>query len=122
MSKKKFQERKQKPKQSEGKSLRSAVLNFFDESPGASYSFKQVARHIGEKNKAINDQLFKLLEELESSGKIEQLADGSYVSTRKIETIEGLVDHVNPKFAYINTGEEHDVYVRTADLNTAMHG
>ncbi len=122
MSKKKFQERKQKKQQSEGKSLRSAVLNFFDESPGASYSFKQVARQVGQKNKVINDQLFKILEELESSQKIQQLADGSYASTRKADTIEGMVDHVNPKFAYINTGEENDIYVRTHDLNTAMHG
>src|SRR6185436_18666487 len=104
MSKKKFQERKQKKQQSEGKSLRSAVLNFFDESPGASYSFKQVARQVGQKNKVINDQLFKILEELESSQKILQLADGTYASTRKAQTTEGIVDHVNPKFAYINTG------------------
>ncbi len=122
MSKKKFQERKQKKQQSEGKSLRSAVLNFFDESPGASYGFKQVARHVGQKNKTSNNQLFKILEELESSQKIVQLADGSYASTRKAEMIEGVVDHVNPKFAYINTGGESDIYVRTNDLNNAMHG
>lgn len=122
MSKKKFQERKHKQKQSEGQSLRNAVLNFFDDSPGASFSFKQLARQIGPKNKALNNQLFDTLEELEKSGKIQQLPDGTYSSTRKPQTLEGVVDHVNPKFAYVNVGDENDVYVRTHDLNTAMHG
>jgi ribonuclease R len=59
---------------------------------------------------------------LEEAGKIRQLADGSYSSTRKIETVEGVVDHVNPRFAYVNTGSEEDIYVRTQDLATALHG
>jgi ribonuclease R len=34
------------------------------------------------------------------------------------------VDHVNPRFAYIVSGVEgkKDIYVKTADLNTALHG
>ena len=32
------------------------------------------------------------------------------------------MDHVNPKFAYINTGSEQDIYVRDRDLGTALHG
>lgn len=38
--------------------------------------------------------------------------------------VEGVVDHVNPRFAYINTGIEgkKDIYVRTNDLRTALHG
>ena len=122
MSKKKFKEHKEKKQKKEGKSLRQAVLSFFDESPGASFSFKQLAREVGPKNKAVNKQLFDLLEELETAGKIRQLPDGSYGSTRKVETIEGIVDHVNPRFAYINTGTDNDIYVRERDLATALHG
>ena len=122
MSKKKFKEHKQKKQKEEHKSLRKAVIAFFDESPGASFDFKQLARRIGPRNKAVNKELFQLLEELEESGKIRQLADGSFASTKKINTIEGIVDHVNPRFAYINTGGEQDIYVRTRDLETALHG
>ncbi len=122
MSKKKFKEHKKKKQKEEGKSLRHAVLSFFNESPGASFNFKQVAGEIGPKNKTVNQQLFALLEELEESGKIRQLADGSYTSTKKIDTLEGVVDHVNPRFAYVNTGAEQDIYVRTRDLETALHG
>ncbi len=102
--------------------MRQAILSFFDESPGVSYNFKQLARQIGPKNKAANKDLFTLLDELESAGKIRQLADGSFASTKKSETLEGVVDHVNPRFAYINTGGDTDVYVRDRDLGTALHG
>lgn len=122
MSKKKFKERKQKKQKEEVKSLRKTVLSFFDESPGQSFDFKQLARQIGRKDKDLNKELFRLLDELEDDGKIRRLADGSYGSTRKVETLEGVVDHVNPKFAYINTGAENDIYVRTRDLGTALHG
>ncbi|MEJ0055192.1 MAG: ribonuclease R [Bacteroidota bacterium] len=122
MSKKKFKEQKQKKQKKESTSLRQVILSFFDESPGVSYNFKQLARQIGPKNKAANKDLFTLLDELESAGKIQQLADGSFASTRKIETLEGVVDHVNPRFAYINTGGDTDVYVRDRDLGTALHG
>ena len=119
---KKNKEHKKKKHKGEGKSLRQAVLSFFDESPGASFNFKQLARQLGPKNKAGNQQLFTLLDELEEAGKLIQLADGSYASTKKTKTTEGVVDHVNPRFAYINTGDETDIYVRERDLGTALHG
>src|SRR5437870_119760 len=38
--------------------------------------------------------------------------------------LEGTVDHVHPRFAYIVTGIEgqKDIYVKTHDLHTALHG
>src|SRR5436189_6149341 len=99
MSKKKFKEVKRNKEKGESKSLRQAVLSFFDQSPGVSFNFKQLARQVGPKNKAVNQQLFEVLEELESAGKLTQLPDGTYASTRKTKTIEGVVDPVTPRFA-----------------------
>ena len=62
MSKKKFKERKQKKQKEEVKSLRKTVLFFFDESPGQSFDFKQLARQIGRKDKGLNKELFRLLD------------------------------------------------------------
>ncbi len=122
MSKKKFKERKEKRHKEEPKSLRKILVSFFEDSPGASFQFKQLVREIGPKNKAENKEIFALLDALEESGKIRQLPDGSYTSTKAVETLQGVVDHVNPRFAYINTGAENDIYVRTQDLATALHG
>lgn len=122
MSKRKFQERKEKKNKEQSHSLRRVLLTVFDESAGASFHFKDLVRTLGAKNKAENREVFRLLDELENAGKIRRLADGSYASTRKVETLEGVVDHVNPRFAYVKTGGEEDIYVRTQDLGTALHG
>lgn len=122
MSKKKFKERKEKRHKEVSTSLKKMLLALFDESAGASFQFRQLVRELGAKNKAENKEVFRLLDELEEAGKIKQLADGSYASTKKVATLEGVVDHVNPRFAYINTGAEEDIYVRTQDLGTALHG
>jgi len=97
-------------------------MEFFDDSPGSSFQFKQLVREVGAKNKVQNKEVFELLDSLEESGKIRRLADGSYASNRKVESLEGRVDHVNPRFAYVNTGTEPDIYIRTQDLATALHG
>ena len=122
MSKKKFKERKEKHRREASSGLRKMLISIFDESAGKSFQFRQLVRELGAKNKAENKEVFHLLDELEASGKIRQLADGSFASTRKVDTLEGVVDHVNPRFAYVNVGGEEDVYVRTQDLGTALHG
>lgn len=124
MSKKKFKEKKQKKQKETHTSLFRQVLNLFDENPGRVYDFKQIARKAGAKNKALNQDLFSILGNLEESGKIRQLPHGGYTSTRKTDTITGVVDHVNVRFAYIATGQEgsKDIYVRTQDLANALHG
>lgn len=122
MSKKTFKQRQEKKRKEEGKSLRSAMLRFFDENPGESFQFRELAKALGPKNKALNKELFKLLEQLVDDGKIRQLNDGSYASTREADLLEGVVDHVNPRFAYINTGSGTDIYVKARDLATALHG
>lgn len=124
MSKKKFKEKKERKHKDERKSLRQEMLELFDGNPGKAYDFKQIARKIGLKKKALNKDLFALLEELEEDGKIRQLPNGSFTTTRKPETISGKLDHVNPRFAYVITGIPgmKDIYVRARDLGTALHG
>ncbi len=124
MSKKKFKERKEKKNNGELKSIRQEMLELFESSPGRGFEFKQIARKVGLKKKALNKDLFTLLEELEEEGLIKQLPNGAFTSTKKSETITGRVDHVNPRFAYVVTGEAgmKDIYIRSRDLGTAVHG
>jgi ribonuclease R len=124
MSKKKFKEKKEKKSKDEVKSLRKEVLELFDNNPGKTYDFKQVARKVGLKNKTLNKEIFKILDELVDDGKIKHLPTGTYVSTKKPKSLTGIVDHVNPRFAYVATGDPNlkDIYVKSSDLATAMHG
>ena len=124
MSKKKFKERKEENNKQELKSIRKELLSLFEENPGRGYDFKQIARRVGLKKKALNKDLFSLLDALEEEGKIRRLPNGAFTSTKKAEVIRGRVDHVNPRFAYIITGEPDasDIYVKTRDLGSALHG
>lgn len=124
MSKKDFKEKKSKKEKEEKNSLHKIILRILEETPGKPYDFGQIARKAGAKKKALNKEILHILAKLEDDGKIRQLTDGSYASTKKTETLRGTVDHVNPRFAYIVTGIEgkKDIYVKTPDLHTALHG
>src|SRR5579859_2155407 len=124
MSKKKFKEKKSKKEKEQKNSVYKEVLDLLNDNPGRAYDFKQIARKIGAKNKALNAAIFEALDDLQSNGKIKQLANGSFASFYEAEGVTGTVDHVNPRFAYIATGIEgqKDIYVKTRDLLPAMHG
>ena len=124
MSKKKFKEKKEKKVKGEIKSLRKSIQEIFDNNPGRAYDFKQIARKAGLKKKALNKEIFKILDDLVDENKIKHLPTGTYASARKPKTLSGKVDHVNPRFAYIVTGipDVKDIYVKTQDLRSALHG
>src|ERR1041385_4637314 len=71
-------------------------------------------------------KLRKNREKPERKTRAERKASNKNSQPRKITTtiLEGTVDHVHPRFAYIITGIENqkDIYVKTHDLHTAMHG
>ncbi len=124
MSKKKFKKEKEKKNKKEQGGMYSSLLILLEEMSGKSYSPQQLIKKLGLKKKSLIEDLFKLLDALEEEGKVEQLSSGQYKSTRKKKAMSGLVDHVNPRFAYIVTGIEgqKDIYVRSADLASAIHG
>jgi ribonuclease R len=127
MSKKKFKEKKETKNRKEKSGLYGSLLSLFSETSGKTYSAEQIAKKLQVKKKSFVEDLYKLLESLQKEGKIEQISNGSYKavqSTKTGKSITGIVDHVNPRFAYVSTGEEgsKDVYVQARDLGSALHG
>jgi ribonuclease R len=124
MSKKKFKKEKEKRNKKEQGGMYSSLLLLLEEMSGKGYSPQQLIKKLGLKKKSLIEDLFKLLDALEEEGKVEQLSSGYYKSTRKKKAVTGIVDHVNPRFAYITTGEEgqKDIYVRSSDMMSAIHG
>lgn len=124
MSKKKFKKEKEKRDKKERGGMYSALMKLLEEMPSKSYTEQQLVKKLGIKKKSLIDDLYKLLFLLEDEGKIEQLSSGQYKSARKSKSLTGVVDHVNPRFAYVVTGEEgaKDIYVRSTDLASAIHG
>lgn len=124
MSKKKFKEKKEKRNKKEKGGMYAALMLLLEEMAGKAYSPQQLVKKLGLKKKALIEDMYKLLDTLEEEGKVEQLSSGQYKSTRSSKGVTGVVDHVNPRFAYIVTGEEgkKDIYVRSQDLASAVHG
>ncbi len=126
MSKKKFKEKKETKDKKEKVGLYGSLLSLLDEMAGKAYSIQQIAKRLQVKKKSMIEDLYKLLDSLLEEGKIEQLSNGSYKtkSSKLGKSVVGIVDHVNPRFAYVATGEEgsKDIYVQLRDLGSALHG
>jgi len=129
MSKKKFKKEKEKRNKKERGGLFSSLLALLQENPSKSFTVEQLIRKLSLKKKSLIEDLYKVLDHLEDDGEVLQTSEGNYrIGKAGIAgatgALTGIVDHVNPRFAYITTGVEgsKDVYVKTADLNTALHG
>lgn len=125
MSKKKFKEKKEKKQKKEKSGLYSSLLSLLNESEKG-YTAQQLAKKLQVKKKSLIDDLYRLLESLLEDGKVEQLSNGNFRAKRAAagKGVVGIVDHVNPRFAYVATGEEgsKDIYVQSRDLGSAIHG
>ncbi len=124
MSKKKFIKEKEKRNKKETGGMYNSLMSLLEEMAGKAYSVPQLVKKLGLKKKTLIEDLYKLLDSLEEEGAVEKLSSGQYKSSRKSKSVTGIVDHVNPRFAYVATGEEgkKDIYIRTQDLGSALHG
>jgi ribonuclease R len=126
MSKKKFQEKKEKVEQKERGSLYSSLSVLVENMAGKTFTVQQIAKKLMLKRKALIEDLFKMLDSLHEEGKVERLSNGSYKVGKpaSLKSVTGIVDHVQPRFAYVATGEEgkKDIYVQARDLGSALHG
>ncbi len=124
MNKKKFIKEKEKRNKKETGGMYNSLMSLLEEMAGKAYSVPQLVKKLGLKKKTLIEDLYKLLDSLEEEGAVEKLSSGQYKSSRKSKSVTGIVDHVNPRFAYVATGEEgkKDIYIRTQDLGSALHG
>ncbi|HEY0652359.1 MAG TPA: ribonuclease R [Chryseosolibacter sp.] len=135
MGKKKKQERskskKKKNRDQVGK-IYAQILSVLDEQAGKGITLKQIIKKLSIKKKEDIKKAGFFLDDLVEEGRITQLNNGSYVGggsrpgggrTKSGEEFQGIVDHVNSRFAYVKIGEDKDdVYVKTQDLMSAVDG
>ena len=117
--------RKNKRKQKGTKSLSvltRRILDMFETNAGANFNPKQVAKKLGIHQKDLKSVIPHILNTLESNGSIIKSGRHSYRSNRPSEVIEGTVDHVSRRFAYIlNDVYEQDIWIKGNNLNNALH-
>jgi ribonuclease R len=125
MSKKK-KETRTKKKQHKDKSQtgrhKQTILSLLDAQPNRGLTLTQIIRKTGAKKKEDLKKIQQFIDSLLEGDRIKQLSNGSFISNRTQEESSGVVDHVNSRFGYVNIGEEQDIYVKTQDLGSAVHG
>ncbi|WP_258103177.1 ribonuclease R [Marinoscillum sp. MHG1-6] len=114
---------KKSPNTSKIKELKSDLRETFAFNLGQSFTYRQLIKKLNLRDKASKESLKDLLFSLERNDQISRTSDGRFTSTMEAETFEGVVDHVNPRFAYIVVpGQEQDIYVKSNDLKFAIDG
>ncbi len=104
------------------KIIKEKVLDYLDCNISKAFSSKQLIKRLNIRDSSSKASVLPILEMLSREGKVEKLRN-SYKSLKKAETVTGIVDHVNARFAYIVTDSEHgDVWVKTDLLKQAMNG
>ncbi len=127
MSKKK-KKKFTKPQKSGGRQPKAQMIKeqlkeLFVSNLGTGYSIQQIIKQLKLRDMRSKNLLKEILFGMESRGKITRGPDGRFSSAMEAESIEGRVDHVNPRFAYIICeGVEEDIWVRTDDLKFAIDG
>ncbi|MEX1241578.1 MAG: hypothetical protein WEB30_17785, partial [Cyclobacteriaceae bacterium] len=131
MSKKKKETRTKKKEHKENTQTgrhKQVILSLLDAQPRHGLTLTQIIRKTGAKKKEDLKKIERFMDSLLESGRIKQLSNGSFVANRSVgnkaaeEEFTGVVDHVSSRFAYVNIGEEQDVYIKAKDLASAVHG
>lgn len=105
-------------------SFKDEVLRLFGENPGEVFPFKQLTNLFSIKGQNERTRFKELLARLTQTGKIKSIGQQGYVSNEdEAQIIEGTVDFVNPRFAFIlNDVLGIDVKIKTENLNGALDG
>ena len=103
--------------------LKDQVRNLFSNHLGEAFSIQQIIKSLKIRDKNSKDAIKSIVFKLENSGSINRGPDGKFSSAKEAKLIKGVVDHVNPRFAYIISDEyEEDIWVKSDDLKFAIDG
>lgn len=106
--------------------LAKKVLNFLDNNYGKEFNAKQIIKKLEIRDSIAKGGVEPILHKLAEAGNISKSPRNYFASVKEPEFIEGEVDFVNPRFAFIKPdpkhGLEEDVLIKEADLKHALDG
>jgi ribonuclease R len=106
--------------------LTKKVLNFLDNNYGKEFNVKQIIKKLEIRDSIAKGGVEPMLHKLAAAGNISKSPRNYFASVKEPEFIEGVVDFVNPRFAFIKPDPKHDleedVMVKEADLKHALDG
>lgn len=106
--------------------LARKVLNFLDNNYGKEFNAKQIIKKLEIRDSVTKGGVEPTLHKLAAAGSVSKTPRNYFSSVKEPEFVEGEVDFVNPRFAFIKPDPKHDleedVLVKEADLKHALDG
>jgi ribonuclease R len=110
--------------------VKNDLMAFFQINDEQTFTQDQVLEHFDVGDRKMKLIMHGLIGELSDEGTIIRNGDGSYRANKGANTVEGVVDHVNSRFAFVVPSTESgirgdrddDIWVSTDDLNGAVDG
>lgn len=105
--------------------LKGDVAAYFEINSDEAFTQRQVLDHFDVADRKLQLMIHGLIGELTDEGRLTRLPDGSYQANADSGVLEGVVDHVNAKFAFVVTAggsRDADIWVPTDDLGGAVDG
>ncbi|QDK77419.1 ribonuclease R [Spirosoma sp. KCTC 42546] len=110
--------------------MKNDLLAFFQINDEQSFTQEQVLDHFGTGDRRMKLIMHGLIGELTEEGALVRQSDGSYRADANSNLIDGVVDHVNSRFAFvipttasgIRGDRDNDIWVSTDDLAGAVDG
>ena len=123
--------RKSSNKQNGGKktdaaSLARRILQFLDANYGQEFNAKQIIKKLDIRDSLTKGGVEPVLHKLVENGSVSKSPRNYFSSTQDPDFIEGTVDFVNPRFAFVIPDNpekvDGDILVKEADLKQALDG
>ena len=110
--------------------LKNDLMAFFQINDDQSFTQEQILDHFGTDDRRMKLIMHGLIGELTEEGSLVRQPDGSYRADASANLIEGVVDHVNSRFAFVipatangvRGDRDDDIWVSTDDLAGAVDG
>ena len=103
--------------------LKNKITGIFSRNPSRSFNYKQVASALKIKDSAGKQTIEKILRELKTDHRLEEIQPGKYKLKSKTGYITGIVDMTAFGSAYVVSDEsDEDVFVSQANLHHALNG
>ncbi len=123
MSRKRKSKKGRKKSSSRISNIKEQLISIFEYNPDEAFSYRQILKILRIRDAKSKDALKDLLFSLESKEVIRRNRDGRWANAVAPTQYQGIVDHVNSRFAYVSVeGLEEDIWVKTEDLNYAIDG
>lgn len=106
--------------------LARKIMSFLDNHFGQEFNAKQIIKNLEIRDSVAKGAVEPTMHKLAAAGSISKSPRNYFASIKEPEFIEGEVDYVNPRFAFIKPdpkhGIEEDIMIKEADLKHALDG